>query len=348
MMERSHYATVVFFILFAAVWFYLRRHKPHVYLTERSAAPEPLPLNLGFIDHCKALISWVFLFMRVFSVRPGLYETARLEDGRSGAEVPVLVTCNNLLSIFLLARRVMPRKVRFLVLDTGGINVWCSAGKGRFSAQEIMDKARRTGLLEEGKKVKLILPKFSLSGVRIADLKKGGIHGIIGPLYASDVPSYLDEGKFEDRIDDRVRFGLKARTFTALPTAVQFLFYFLGVHVLLLGYRSAWIVWSAVLMAFFYPILLPYLPGKQFATKGISMGSAASVIAAVYFFAEKAEASSLLPVALFLFATSIFIALSYTGNSAISNYSKVRKEIARFLPAVIVLYLLAIASAILL
>lgn len=44
----------------------------------------------------------------------------------------------------------------------------------------------------------------------------------------------------------------------------------------------------------------------------------------------------------FIFATAILVGLGYTGNSPISNYSRVREEIAAFLPVIVIAYILAL------
>ncbi len=330
---------LIFYIPFWGLWIYLRKRKPKTYKRGDSIALEPLPLRNGFSDYLKAFISWIFLFARVFSVRPGLYYVGKRNDRKTNEKLPLLVTCNNFLSIFLLVRRIKPRSVRLLVIDTEGINVWCSSAKGKFSAYEIIEKASFADLMEEGKKIALILPKFSLAGVNLAILKKAGIHPIIGPLYAKDLPAYLDGGKFKDRIHDQVHFGLQSRAFTALPTAIQFLLYFWGTYVVMLGFASHLMIWVAVGLAFFYPLLFPYLPGKQFAVKGIFLGFLASLLAGPFLYVYQQSYHITIPLMIFFFATSMFVGLSYTGNSAVSNYSRVRKEIAFFLPVVIVLYL---------
>jgi MFS-type transporter involved in bile tolerance (Atg22 family) len=103
-------------------------------------------------------------------------------------------------------------------------------------------------------------------------------------------------------------------------------------------------IWVAVILAFAYPLIFPYLPSRLFAVKGIFMGMLAWLITSIYFYATQRDYYSSIPVMLFLLATAIFVGLSYTGNSAVSNYSRVRKEIAVFLPLVIVLYLLTISA----
>jgi hypothetical protein len=298
---------------------------------------QPLPLGFGPGDYIRAFISWIFLFLNIFSVRPGYYCI-----GKRSENAPLLLTCNNFLSVFLLARRIGRRSVRLLIVDTNGINVWCSAGEDKFSAEEIIDKAGRAGLMKEGEKTEMILPKLCLSGVRLSDLRRAGMKPVIGPIYAKDVPVYLDRGEFRDRVSDHFRFGLKSRMFTAVPTSIQFFYWFLGIYLLTFWAFTSSIIWTAVVLAFLYPVLFPYLPGSQFAVKGISLGVLAALVISVYFSAQGLRIESALSWMLFALATSMFIALSYTGNSPVSNYDNVRKETARFLPAVVMLYILII------
>ena len=325
------------FILFLSLfllWNFLRRRAATVF-DHIQENPRPLKGILGPAGHLKALFSWIFLFMRVFAVSPGLYFLNARDD-----HSPLLVTANNFLTVFLLARRIGKRNIRLLVVDTEGINVWCSAGKGRFSAREIIHKATLSGLMDEpGGKVKIILPKFSLAGVSLSELHRAGLDPIIGPLYAKHLPAFLDTGAFGDCVEDHVDFGLRSRVFTALPTAVQFFYYALGAYVLTFFTAPFGLVWMAASLAFAYPLLLPFLPGRMFAMKGLSL--AVAVSAAGVFFSGLPDLGRLSHVC-FIFATCLFIALSYTGNSATSSYSGVRKETILFLPVTILLYMLSI------
>lgn len=97
-----------------------------------------------------------------------------------------------------------------------------------------------------------------------------------------------------------------------------------------------------------YPLLFrvlpPALPGDGFAPKGIAM--AVLVIAAL----AGAAAFGLVPVAalpaatLFALATGVLFGLSYTGNSAVSSYTRVRRETARYFVPVVSLYLASLTA----
>ncbi|MEW6599455.1 MAG: hypothetical protein AB1499_00650 [Nitrospirota bacterium] len=318
-------------------WNYAKSNRKKTWEYKPAPHLQALPLDLGPADHIKAFISWIFLFLGVFSVSPGYYYLGKRDEN-----TPLLVTCNNFLTVFLLARRIGKRSVRLLIVDTNGINVWCSAGEGKFSAEEIIDKAELFGLRREKRNTEMILPKLCLSGVRMSDLRKAGFKPVIGPMYAKDLPQYLDRGEFRDRKNDHCRFGLQARMFTAVPTSVQFLYWFLGIYILTFWAVNVSIIWVAAVLAFLYPVLFPYLPGKQFAVKGIALGVLNALFIYGCIWLEGIHTGAALFWILFGLATSMFISLSYTGNSPVSNYDSVRKETARFLPVVVMLYVLLI------
>jgi hypothetical protein len=143
-------------------------------------------------------------------------------------------------------------------------------------------------------------------------------------------------------VNDHFRFGLQSRLFTAVPTAIQFSYWFLGIYILTFWSLNSPIIWIAAILAFLYPVLFPYLPGRQFAVKGISLGVLASLFLYGYLTSQNLDLGSIMFWMLFGLATSMFISLSYTGNSPVSNYDNVRKETARFLPVMLMLYILIV------
>ena len=334
--NATHYFILLgLWVLLTGVWQYTRKQKgPAFQLPERREIG-PIPVLLGPFDYLKALLSWVFLFGKIGFVQPGLYYIGERDES-----APLLVTCNNFLTLFLLVRRIGKRASRLLVIDTAGVNVWCSAGKGKFSAEEILRVGDHFDLFSSEKKEKLVLPKFSLSGVRLQTLKDRNISPIIGPLYAKDLPYYLDEKKYRNCTEDVVNFGIQARTFTALPTAIQFLYYVLALYVVSLGHFPVEGIGLVTVYAFLYPVLFSWLPFRWFVHKALVMG-----LLSVPVLFLLSSAWEFVAWTSFSFATLIFIALSYTGNSAVSNYTEVRKETARFLPVSILLYLLAFVVA---
>jgi len=310
---------------------------------------QPRPLHLTWLDYLKVFICWLDAFKKTYAIEPGLYYTGEQYD----RQTPLLVTANYFLSVFLVARRIRNFNARLLVIDTDGINVWCSAGKEKFSNEEITKQLDRydRSLLTDDKRVSLILPKLSLAGVRLRELRKAHIRPVIGPVYAKDLPKYLSLSPFKDCDEDRVVFGLQSRLFTWLPGLVQVLGYGFGIVFVFWVVEQIWklpvplgIIAITGILASAYPILFPWIPGRRFAVKGLWLVAFTSLIIFGLTATGKLVFADLPMALLFTFGTAIFYGLSYTGNSAVSNYSRVRKEIARFLPLYAFLYAGSLAA----
>ncbi len=307
---------------------------------------QPQPLDLGQWASLKVVMAWFDAFKTTYVVRPGLYYTGDSYD----IDTPLLVTSNYLMTVWVVARAVRGRSVRLLVVDTDGINVWCAAGKGRFGNAAILEQVERydRGVLAKGKWVKLILPKLGLAGVDIKGLREHKVHGMIGPVRADDIGAFLDAPKLRDQVVDQMVFDLRARTFTWLPGMIQLLTYTSAI-VLVLVILHLWTGFTApfgmlviaAVIATAYPILFPWIPGKRFAVKGLWLAGAviAGLVLSVLF--GQLEPRQLAAAVFFTLGGALFMGLSYTGNSAVSNYSRVRKETAAFLPAAVVFFLLA-------
>lgn len=310
---------------------------------------EPQPFPRSWTDYPKILWSWLNAYNRTFAVEPGLYYTGDEYD----VNAPLLVTSNYHMTAFLVARRARSFNARLLVIDTDSINVWCSAGKGRFSNERILEQLKRYDkkYYDDGKKkLTLILPKFGLSGIDIQKLREYAIRPVIGPLYARQIPEYLANPPYKDQDNAKANFDVQMRTFAWLPGLVQTLTTSLTIVFALLILELIWgfkvplgIVLLTAAIATAYPLLFPYIPGTRFSVKGIWLAVVlAVVLTALYFAGILAVHQAILGV-LYGFATSIFFALSFTGNSAVSNYTRVRKEIARFLPVSVVFYVASLA-----
>ncbi len=316
--------------------------------------PIPRRLNFTRTDYLRALYQWFNAFRRTFRVPPGLYHTGCCYD----IQAPLLVTANYHLTVFLLWRTLRRRSVRLLVIDTAGINVWCSSGKGKFSAKEILRQINRypRKMLSKADKIELVLPKLSLSGVRLKELRQAGITPRIGPVYRQHLPAYLDRTPLEDLKKARYLFSLRDRLFTLLPSLVQ-----TGKHVLYITaglfiwhyFFPTGIHWQTMalsgMVVVLYVICFPWLPGRGFALKGISL----FVLLALYLTLDRYQwrlfSQDQLGFTFHLFfiaAACLLFALSYTGNSGVSNYSLVKKEITRYLLPAALLLLGALATVI--
>ena len=181
----------------------------------------PARLVIGWRDFIKMFYNWIFLFgKKPYIVIPGLYFTGDKYDKNTS----LIVTCNFLSTVVLLCRNISPLNVRLLIVDTDGINVWCSAGKGKFSSQEILNKLNmyERSTITDSDEIELIIPKLSLSGVKLSELKRNKLKPVIGPVHAKKLKWYLEHPPYKDCASDIVDFGIKARAYTVVPTVVQF------------------------------------------------------------------------------------------------------------------------------
>ncbi len=201
----------------------------------------------------------------------------------------------------------------------------------------------------------MILPKFGFAGVDLRGLRDLGVRPIIGPLYAKDLPAYLASPPLRNRDQERVRFGLQSRLFVLVPGLLQISAVLALVTALLWLLMLPWgqtapmpvdIVAVGAALAVIYPLLYPWLPGRRFAVKGIVLGSMLSgaLIAAYATGWLSGSVATAAAAVLLTLGSGILMGLEFTGNSAVSNYSRVKQEMGRFLPATVLLYVAALVT----
>jgi hypothetical protein len=139
--------------------------------------------------------------------------------------------------------------------------------------------------------------------------------------------------------------------YTWLPGLVQSLGYSFAIVLLFWGIEQIWgwqipigIIYLTGVLATAYPILFPWIPGVGFAVKGLWMAAMISLGIGALTALEVLSFADLPMTLLFTFGTGVFFGLSYTGNSAVSNYSRVRREVTRFLPLYVSLYAASLAA----
>jgi hypothetical protein len=281
-----------------------------------------------------------------YRVAPGLYAL-----GRPDHDSPVLVTANYKLSFDGLRRALKDENLWILVLDTRGINVWCAAGKGTFSAEEIIRQVRISRLDRVVGHRRLIVPQLGAPGVCAGDVKKGcGFEVVWGPVKAGDLPEFLSAGLKARPAMRRVTFT-PAERMVLIPVEVSLLakpalIVFISAVVLSgigPGVFSLSAAWTRGLMiasalgvgilagAVLTPLLLPWLPTVIFAVKGAVAGLIAGGIPLVLWWLNMnwIEVCALL---LFTTVTSSYLAMNFTGSTPFTSPSGVEKEMRRAIP----------------
>ncbi|MBI2288286.1 MAG: carbon monoxide dehydrogenase, partial [Chloroflexi bacterium] len=203
--------------------------------------------------------------------------------GSPTGDSPVFVTANYTLSFDALRSALRGVDGYILVLDTNGINVWCAAGKGTFGTGELVNRIGVTHLDGVVRHRKLLLPQLGASGVAAHEVKKhSGFRVEYGPVRAVDLPEYLNAGKATPEMR-RIRFDLPDRIALIPVELVGVLLPMLVLAVVL--YFLAGGLWasvgvvSAILAGvILFPVLLPWLPTRDFSTKGFILGAVVALI----------------------------------------------------------------------
>jgi hypothetical protein len=268
-------------------------------------------------------------------VKPGLYAL-----GRPTPDSPVFVTANYTLSFDALRSALADRDAYILVLNTRGINVWCAAGKGTFGDGEIATRVRATSLEQVVSHRVLILPQLGAAGVSAEEVKRRtGFEVRYGPVRAADLPEYLKTGQATPEMR-RVRFTLADRlvlipielVHAILPTAaVAGLLWLAGAKLAAPAVVAAVLAGTAL-----FPALLPWLPTREFSTKGFVLGGLAMLpFALVAVSGGGALWLRLLSALAYLLAlppVTAFLALNFTGATTFTSRTGVKREIATYIP----------------
>ncbi len=280
-----------------------------------------------------------------YKITPGLYCT-----GEPTENSPVLVTANYKLSFDALRKELSNTNSWILVVDTRGINVWCAAGKGTFSAEEVVYQVQNAKLDQIVSHRKLILPQLSANGVAARDLKKlCGFRGRFGPILASMLPEFLKNGKTSKEMQS-VTFTLRERAvlipldicmlWKQLLVACGLFFILAGISPQIFSLPAALSRGATLLAATFAailagtvttPLLLPWIPVRQFWLKGAIVGA---LSAGFFVFQIAPDTEPVEKISLFLWITgcSSYLAMNFTGSTPFTSLSGVAKEMRRGLP----------------
>lgn len=311
---------------------------------------------LSIQDRISTLIVRCGINRNQYKVAPGLYGV-----GQPDKTSEVLVTANFKLTFDHLRKELATLNTWILVLDTRGINVWCAAGKGTFATRELVDQIQGADLDKIVDHKRVIVPQLGATGVSARAVKKeSGFRVVYGPVRAEDIPKFLKKNRKADHAMRTVTFTFLERIVLtpvelqivlkpALITAL-ILLVLSGLGPEFFSFTQAWsrgltatafLLTGMVTGAVITPALLPYIPGREFALKGIITGSLTGIV--MLGIISSAIPSFSAGLALFLFCLSIssFLAMNFTGTTPFTSPSGVEKEMKRHIPIQLVTLVLA-------
>jgi len=272
-----------------------------------------------------------------YKVEFGIYAV-----GNPNEDSLVFVSANYKLSFDILRRELNGLNAWIMVLDTKGINVWCSAAKGTFGTQEIVNRIKQTHLKELVNHRNLIVPQLGAPGVAAHLVTKySGFLVIYGPIRATDIKTFLENGMTASKEMRQVRFSFYDRLLlvpTEVVNGLKYLGFAMAVFFLLSGLsKNGYSVeillntgyYSTINLSLAYlagnvigPLLLPWLPGRRFSSKGLFPGLAMFVFAFLIKLAGKGIFGIIGWILLFS-SISSFILMNFTGSSTYTSLSGV-------------------------
>ena len=278
-----------------------------------------------------------------YIINPGLYAV-----GNPNNESPVLVSANYKLTFDTLRKNLKGLNCWILILDTKGINVWCSAGKGTFCAEEIVKRIESSELSNYVSHKKLILPQLSAPGVNAHKVKSSSGYSVnYGTVRAEDIKEYIRAGNIATKEMKTVQFNLWDRlvlTPMELLPALKKALPIFGIMLLsntflrkpFDGKDVLSLTSSIVSGAVITPAFLPYIPGNAFAIKGwlVGLGITAGVLGMTGRFNKENSLLTLGHLILFP-AISSFLAMNFTGSSTYTSPTGTLKEVKKAIPIII-------------
>jgi CO dehydrogenase/acetyl-CoA synthase delta subunit len=319
----------------------------------------PVPLvrsEMSREDHRGTLFARLGIGRDDYRIAPGLYGI-----GKPDAQSPVMVTANYKLSFDVLRSNLSSINAWILVVNTRGINVWCAAGKGTFSTEEVAYRVKAARLADIVIHRRLILPQLSATGVSARQVKQlCGFEVVWGPVHARHINEFLTNHMKATPEMRRVTFTFRERlelipvelNHLAKPTLylVPALFLLSGLGHGIFSVGTAVSRGATVLLAYLLailagavlsPILLPWLPGRAFAVKGAITGAAVGAVLSALF-AGQLLFLEMLALTLFIMAISSYLAMNFTGSTPFTSPSGVEKEMRKAIPVQAVVALAAV------
>jgi SAM-dependent methyltransferase len=218
------------------------------------------------------LLDLWLLFFRIIppypKVKPGLYAVGQPDENS-----PVLVTGNFDLTVRRLVQAIDGRvDVWVLVADSAGINVWCAAGGGYFTAEKVIAAVKSSHLDQVVRHHALILPQLCANGVdgwRVRKESGWGVHW--GPAKAVDIPAYLADKRKKNDAMRWVRFPFRDRL-EMVTVTLGFYALLILLPVFIFWRGLFWpITFSMLGLSYFYAVVHPWLPGHDGLNKSIPL-----------------------------------------------------------------------------
>ena len=150
-------------------------------------------------------------------------KTGLVRVGNPGRDSPVFLTCNYILTVERVKKALERIDSYLLIANSRGINVWCASTGGYLNNHSVISVLKTSGIEELVDHRRIILPQLAATGIEAKVIeKKTGWNIIWGPVYAKDIPRFI-ENMYRKSPDMReVNFNLTQRVEIATMWAFPF------------------------------------------------------------------------------------------------------------------------------
>lgn len=153
-------------------------------------------------------------------VLPFPTKTGLIKIGSPDRNSPVLLTCNYHLTVERVRRALKGTDTYLLVANSRGINVWCGASGGHFTHHDAISVLKTSGIEDLVDHRKVILPQLAATGVEAKAVQERSRWRVVwGPVYAKDIPAFLEKGSEKTPQMREVSFSWQQRTEMAVAWA---------------------------------------------------------------------------------------------------------------------------------
>lgn len=146
--------------------------------------------------------------------------TGLVKIGNPNRHSPVLVTGNYHLTVARVKRAMQGLDAYLLVANSRGMNVWCAATGGHFTNHQVISVLKTSGIEELVAHRTVLLPQLAATGIETKIIRKrSGWRVVWGPVYAKDIPAFIENGRNKTPAMSKVEFPCTQRVEMAVAWA---------------------------------------------------------------------------------------------------------------------------------
>jgi len=146
-----------------------------------------------------------------------------IKIGNPDESSPVLLTCNYTVTVERVKKALKGIDCYLLIANSKGINVWCASAGGHLSNHSVISCIKTSGIEDLVNHRRIILPQLAASGIEAGAIKeKAGWHVLWGPVYAGNIPKFIENGYRKNPDMRMVKFPISQRMEMAVMWAFPF------------------------------------------------------------------------------------------------------------------------------